>query len=75
VHQPVSLGRRDAVVQFTRPDDTPGRWCLTGRAAVVYKEAVTRSPAVIYRLSRWLTIPARALARTGGRANRPVATG
>lgn len=75
VHQPVSLGRRDAVVQFTRPDDTPGRWCLTGRAAVVYKEAVTRSPVVIYRLSRWLTIPARALARTGGRVNRPVAAG
>ncbi|MEV4569815.1 FAD-dependent oxidoreductase [Nonomuraea sp. NPDC049419] len=75
LHQPVSLGRRDAVIQFTRPDDTPGRWYLTGRAAVAYKEAVTSSPATIYRVSRWLTIPARMLSRTGARAGRPVATG
>lgn len=72
VHQPTSLGRRDAVIQFTRPDDSPGRWYLTGRLAVAYKEAVTSSPAKIYRLSRRLTIPARTMSRTGGRANRPV---
>jgi NADH dehydrogenase FAD-containing subunit len=70
VHQPVSLGRRDAVIQFTRPDDSPGRWYLTGRAAVAYKEAVTSSPPPTYRLSRWLPLSSRALARTGGRANR-----
>ncbi|MBX6382395.1 MAG: FAD-dependent oxidoreductase [Microbispora sp.] len=75
IHQPVSLGRRDAVIQFTRPDDSPGRWCLTGRAAVIYKETVTSSPPKIYRLSRWMTIPARALSRTGGRSNRPVTAG
>lgn len=72
LHQPVSLGRRDAVIQFTRPDDSPSRWYLTGRAAVVYKETVTSSPPKLYRLVRRVTIPARALARTGGRANRPV---
>ncbi|QGN48203.1 FAD-dependent oxidoreductase [Micromonospora sp. WMMC415] len=44
LHAPVSLGRRDAVVQFTRPDDSPGRLCLTGRAAVWYKETVSSSP-------------------------------
>ncbi|MCW6006079.1 FAD-dependent oxidoreductase [Micromonospora sp. CPCC 205371] len=73
IHQPVSLGRRDAVIQFTHPDDSPARWYLTGWAAVAYKEAVTSSPPKTYRLSRWVTVPARALARTGGRANRPVA--
>ncbi|GAA5038141.1 NADH dehydrogenase FAD-containing subunit [Thermocatellispora tengchongensis] len=72
-HQPVSLGRRDAVIQFTRPDDSPGPWHLTGRAAVAYKEAVTSSPAGLYRLSRRTVIPIRLLSRTGGRANRPAA--
>jgi NADH dehydrogenase FAD-containing subunit len=43
-HTPVSLGRRDAVVQFTRPDDSPRRVYLTGRTAVRYKEMVTASP-------------------------------
>ncbi|MFC8226704.1 NAD(P)/FAD-dependent oxidoreductase [Streptomyces sp. NPDC057287] len=47
-HTPVSLGRNDAVVQFTRPDDSPRRICLTGRAAARYKEAVTASPWPTY---------------------------
>lgn len=43
-HTPVSLGRHDAVVQFTRPDDSP-RWVyLAGRVAARYKETVTASP-------------------------------
>ena len=33
IHQPVSIGRRDAVIQFTFADDTPRRWYLAGRAA------------------------------------------
>jgi NADH dehydrogenase FAD-containing subunit len=70
IHQPVSLGRRDAVIQFTRPDDAPARWYLTGRAAVVYKELVTSSPLPTYRLSRWVTVPAAALRRPTNRANR-----
>ena len=32
-HQPVSLGRHDAVIQFTKADDTPRRCYLTGRRA------------------------------------------
>ncbi len=51
-HTPVSLGRGDAVVQFTRPDDSPRRLCLTGRMAVRYKETVTGSPWPTYGRSR-----------------------
>jgi NADH dehydrogenase len=43
-HIPVSLGRHDAVVQFTHPDDSPKRLCLTGRRAVWYKETVSSAP-------------------------------
>lgn len=47
-HTPVSLGRHDAVVQFTRPDDSPRRIHLTGRIAARYKETVTASPWPTY---------------------------
>ncbi|MFF4402697.1 NAD(P)/FAD-dependent oxidoreductase [Streptomyces sp. NPDC001480] len=47
-HTPVSLGRDDAVVQFTRPDDSPRRIHLTGRTAARYKETVTASPWPTY---------------------------
>ncbi|WP_274383530.1 NAD(P)/FAD-dependent oxidoreductase [Streptomyces bingchenggensis] len=47
-HTPVSLGRNDAVVQFTHPDDSPRRICLTGRMAAKYKETVTASPWPTY---------------------------
>ncbi|MDT0322224.1 NAD(P)/FAD-dependent oxidoreductase [Streptomyces millisiae] len=53
-HTPVSLGRGDAVVQFTRPDDSPRRVCLTGRAAVWYKETVTAAPWPTYGRMRKL---------------------
>ncbi|WP_091289256.1 NAD(P)/FAD-dependent oxidoreductase [Amycolatopsis xylanica] len=43
-HTPVSLGRGDAVVQFTHPDDSARRIYLTGRLAVRYKETVTAAP-------------------------------
>ena len=52
VHQPVSLGRHDAVIQFTHADDTPGRFYLAGRLAVAYKETVSSSPWTTYRLIR-----------------------
>jgi NADH:ubiquinone reductase (H+-translocating) len=47
-HTPVSLGRHDAVVQFTHPDDSPRRLYLTGHIAVRYKETVTASPWPTY---------------------------
>ncbi|MBC6462595.1 NAD(P)/FAD-dependent oxidoreductase [Actinomadura sp. HBU206391] len=71
VHQPVSLGRRDAVIQFTHPDDTPRRWILTGRAAVVYKEFVSGSPVPTYRLTKRYA-GALVWPRGGRRTRRPV---
>jgi NADH dehydrogenase len=54
-HMPVSLGRHDAVVQFTKPDHSPRRFALTGKRAVWYKETVTSSPWPTYR--RMTTMP------------------
>jgi NADH dehydrogenase FAD-containing subunit len=70
IHQPVSLGRQDAVIQFTNPDDTPSRWYLKGRAAIAYKEAVSSSPLKFYRSKT--AIPSAMTKRTGGRRNRLV---
>ncbi|MEV2255425.1 FAD-dependent oxidoreductase [Streptomyces sp. NPDC050147] len=39
----ISLGRRDAVVQFTHADDRPRGLVLTGRAGAALKEVVVRS--------------------------------
>ncbi|REE96898.1 NAD(P)/FAD-dependent oxidoreductase [Thermomonospora umbrina] len=68
IHQPVSLGRRDAVIQFTRADDTPRRAYLKGRLAALYKETVSSSPVPVYRLSRRMNV--RAQVSKGGRATR-----
>ncbi|MGJ6968373.1 NAD(P)/FAD-dependent oxidoreductase [Streptosporangium sp. G11] len=70
-HQPVSLGRRDAVIQFTKADDTPGRWYLTGPAAVAYKETVSGSPLTTYRLSKRMNVTT--IVSKGGRASRKPA--
>ncbi|MEU4654678.1 FAD-dependent oxidoreductase [Streptomyces sp. NPDC023723] len=70
-HTPVSLGRHDAVVQFTRPDDSPRRIHLTGRMAVRYKETVTASPWPTY--GRMKKMPASgAFWPRGGRFTRVV---
>lgn len=75
IHQPVSIGRRDAVIQFTHADDTPRRGYLAGRAAVLYKQMVSSSPIHTYRLARRLKVPARALSSSGGRVTRRGAVG
>lgn len=67
-HQPVSLGRKDAVIQFTYPDDTPRRIYLKAKAAIAYKEAVSSSPLKFYRMR--FVLPARVLGMTGGRRNK-----
>lgn len=69
-HQPVSLGRRDAVIQFTHADDTPRRWFLSGRAAVAYKELISGSPVKMYRLTKRVYVSAHL--SHGGRATRPA---
>ncbi|WP_418958270.1 NAD(P)/FAD-dependent oxidoreductase [Streptomyces tritici] len=66
-HQPVSLGRRDAVIQFTRADFTPiDRLRLTGRAAVRYKEFVSGSPLMTFRCSKRMNVST--VVSRGGRA-------
>ncbi|GAA0507075.1 oxidoreductase [Saccharopolyspora subtropica] len=70
IHIPVSLGRRDAVVQFTRPDNSPRRWCLTGRSAAWYKETVS---SAFWPSLRWMrTMPSSGSFawRRGGRYTR-----
>ncbi|WP_433179958.1 NAD(P)/FAD-dependent oxidoreductase [Actinoallomurus sp. CA-150999] len=42
VNQCISLGRRDALVQYVRADDSPVELVLTGRIAVLYKEVIVR---------------------------------
>jgi len=70
VHQPVSLGRNDAVIQFTHADDSPGRLYLAGRFAVAYKETVSSSPWPTYRLLKALPALGAATSRRGGRSTR-----
>ncbi|MEV2222278.1 FAD-dependent oxidoreductase [Nocardia vinacea] len=70
-HQPVSLGRKDAVIQFTAADDTPGRFYLTGRAAVLYKEGVSSSPVPSFKLSKKMTVSVQL--SKGGKATRATA--
>ncbi|MEV0228791.1 FAD-dependent oxidoreductase [Nonomuraea sp. NPDC050786] len=66
LHQPVSLGRNDAVIQFTRPDDSPRRWYLKGRAAVTYKETVSSSPMPTFKLLKRGLVPVWMLALSAG---------
>jgi NADH dehydrogenase FAD-containing subunit len=70
LHQPVSLGRHDAVIQFTHADDSPGRFYLAGRFAVAYKETVTASPWSTYRVLKALPRLGGATWRRGGRSTR-----
>jgi NADH:ubiquinone reductase (H+-translocating) len=65
VHQPVSLGRNDGVIQFTHADDSPGRFYLAGRFAVAYKETVSASPWTTYRLLKVLPALGAATWRRG----------
>ncbi|MFQ6394159.1 NAD(P)/FAD-dependent oxidoreductase [Nocardia sp. KC 131] len=67
-HQPVSLGRRDAVIQFTKADDTPGRFYLTGPTAVKYKETVSGSPVPAFKMSKKVTMSVQL--SKGGKATR-----
>jgi NADH:quinone reductase (non-electrogenic) len=70
VHQPVSLGRNDAVIQFTHPDDSPKRFYLAGRLAVAYKETVSSSPWATFRLLKLLPALGAATWRRGGSSTR-----
>ncbi|GAA1075554.1 NAD(P)/FAD-dependent oxidoreductase [Nocardiopsis composta] len=47
--QCISLGRQDGLIQFVHTDDSPRERILTGRAAVLYKEAIVRGAAYVMR--------------------------
>lgn len=51
--QTISLGRHDGITQFTRSDDSPVPFVLTGRASAVAKELVTRGAAAFATRSRF----------------------
>ena len=70
LYQAVSLGRHDAVVQFTRADDAPARFALTGRPAVGFKKAVTKAPWEVYGRIRKYGAGTASLWRQGGRATK-----
>jgi NADH:ubiquinone reductase (H+-translocating) len=50
-HECVSLGRKDALIQFLNADETPHRFVLTGRGAVRYKNIVLDSARWLFRWS------------------------
>ncbi|MGW0639292.1 NAD(P)/FAD-dependent oxidoreductase [Nocardia salmonicida] len=70
-HQPVSLGRRDAVIQFTKADDSPRRLYLSGWAARTYKEMVSSSPVPTFKASKKMTMNVQL--SKGGSATRAAA--
>lgn len=49
VHECVSLGRGDAVVQFLHADESPHRFALRGRVAAWYKDVVLSSAIWLFR--------------------------
>ncbi|GAA1990258.1 NAD(P)/FAD-dependent oxidoreductase [Amycolatopsis minnesotensis] len=48
-NQCISLGRRDALIQFVRADDSPVEAVLKGRVAAFYKESVVRGTILFER--------------------------
>ncbi len=52
LHQGMSLGRRDGLVQWVDRADRPKNSVLTGRLAALYKELVTRSAVLSIRWER-----------------------
>jgi NADH:ubiquinone reductase (H+-translocating) len=49
IHQCISLGRKDAVIQFVHgKDESPRRRILTGRTAVWYKDIVLKSGTWVF---------------------------
>ncbi|CAM3513624.1 NAD(P)/FAD-dependent oxidoreductase [Nocardiopsis gilva] len=57
--QNISLGRRDGLIQFVRPDDSPHRAILTGRTAARWKEAVVRGSVRVMRYPGLYLAPPR----------------
>lgn len=62
----ISLGRKDGLVQPMRPDGSPARWILSGRAAAWIKEGIARSTvwALAGERARLMKTPWRKTGRT-----------
>jgi NADH dehydrogenase FAD-containing subunit len=54
IHQPLSLGRRDGLIQWVDRADRPKETVLVGRRAAIYKELVTRGAVPSIRWERRL---------------------
>jgi NADH:quinone reductase (non-electrogenic) len=52
IHQPISLGRRDGLIQWVDRADRPKEKVLVGRRAAIYKELVTRGAVPSIRWER-----------------------
>jgi NADH dehydrogenase FAD-containing subunit len=52
LHQPISLGRKDGLIQFVDRADRPKDSMLTGRAAAIYKELISSGPIPSMKLER-----------------------
>ncbi|RBQ15490.1 pyridine nucleotide-disulfide oxidoreductase [Spongiactinospora rosea] len=50
--QCISLGRRDGVIQWVKPDDSPAKLVITGRLGAWVKEQVCRSTVTWLRMER-----------------------
>jgi NADH dehydrogenase FAD-containing subunit len=51
IHECISLGRRHGLVQFLNRDETPKDQILTGRAAIMYKNATLNGAKLLFRHS------------------------
>ncbi|MEV5748318.1 FAD-dependent oxidoreductase [Actinoallomurus sp. NPDC052308] len=49
LNQCISLGRRDALIQYVRADDSPVEFVLTGRLAALYKDVIVRGALAAQR--------------------------
>jgi NADH:ubiquinone reductase (H+-translocating) len=52
IHMPISLGRRDGLIQWVDRTDRPKPKVLVGRRAALYKELVTRGAVPSIRMER-----------------------
>jgi NADH dehydrogenase FAD-containing subunit len=66
IHECISLGRRHGLVQFLNPDQTLKDRILTGRAAIVYKNATLNGAKVLFRHSGPMLARRRAVAASAG---------
>lgn len=71
IHQPLSLGRRDGLIQWVDRADRPKEKVLVGRRAALYKELVTRAAVPSIRWERRLPGLLR-WPSSGAAAPRPV---